>query len=96
MLLKPRIPVRTWAEWDDAVPVFVEIDLVAHEVGNAFGESCFTLTATDVSTGWTVNRSARSKQQNGLRCPGIRPRSVPVPDHRHRFHLRQRITLPEV
>jgi hypothetical protein len=27
-LLKSQIPVRTWADWDDAVPGFVEIDLV--------------------------------------------------------------------
>ncbi|MEY9260074.1 hypothetical protein ABH903_003112 [Brevibacterium epidermidis] len=29
--LKDSIPIRTWAEWDDAVPGFVEIDLVGHE-----------------------------------------------------------------
>jgi hypothetical protein len=60
-LLKSQIPVRTWAEWDDAVPGFVEIDLVGHEGGNSFGEFCFTLTVTDISTGWTVNRSVRNK-----------------------------------
>ena len=27
-LLKSQIPVRTWADWDDARPGFVEIDLV--------------------------------------------------------------------
>jgi hypothetical protein len=32
-LLKSQIPVRTWADWDDAVPGFVEIDLVGHEGG---------------------------------------------------------------
>jgi hypothetical protein len=25
--LKSQIPIRTWADWDDAVPGFVEIDL---------------------------------------------------------------------
>ena len=60
-LLKSQIPMRTWAEWDDAVPGFVEIDLVAHDGGNAAGEYCFTLTVTDISTGWTVNRSVRNK-----------------------------------
>ena len=60
-LLKSQIPIRTWAEWDDAVPGFVEIDLVGHEGGNNFGEFCFTLTVTDISTGWTVNRSVRNK-----------------------------------
>lgn len=62
-LLKSQIPVRTWAEWDDAVPGFVEIDLVGHEGGNSSGEFCFTLTVTDVATGWTVNRSVRNKAQ---------------------------------
>ena len=60
-LLKSQIPVRTWAEWDDARPEFVEIDLVGHEGGNSFGEFCFTLTVTDICTGWTVNRSVRNK-----------------------------------
>jgi hypothetical protein len=33
-LLKSQIPVRTWADWDDARPGFVEIDLVCHDGGN--------------------------------------------------------------
>jgi len=60
-LLKSQIPVRTWADWNDAVSGFVEIDLVGHEGGNASGEFCFTLTVTDIATGWTVNRSVRNK-----------------------------------
>ena len=60
-LLKSQIPIRTWADWDDAVPGFVEIDLVGHEGSNASGEFCFTLTVTDIATGWTVNRSVRNK-----------------------------------
>jgi len=60
-LLKSQIPIRTWAEWDDAVPGFVEIDLVSHDGSNAAGEFCFTLTVTDIATGWTVNRSVKNK-----------------------------------
>jgi len=60
-LLKSQIPIRTWAEWDDVVPGFIEIDLVGHEGGNATGEFCFTLTATDIATGWTINRSVKNK-----------------------------------
>ena len=56
-LLKDQIPIRTWAQWDDAVPGFVEIDLV----GNAVGEHCYTRTVTDIATGWTENRSMRNK-----------------------------------
>jgi transposase InsO family protein len=62
-LLKSQIPIRTWADWDDAAPGFVEIDLVGHEGGNSSGEFCFTLTVTDIATGWTVNRSVRNKAQ---------------------------------
>jgi transposase InsO family protein len=62
-LLKSQIPVRTWADWDDARPGFVEIDLVGHEGGNSSGEFCFTLTVTDIATGWTINRSVQNKAQ---------------------------------
>lgn len=60
-LLKDAIAIRTWAQWDDAVPGFVEIDLVGHEGGNAAGEHAYTLTVTDIATGWTENRSVRNK-----------------------------------
>jgi hypothetical protein len=56
-LLKSQIPVRTWAEWDDARPGFVEIDLVWHDGGNRAAGHAFTLTVTDIATGWTENRS---------------------------------------
>jgi hypothetical protein len=60
-LLKSQIPVRTWADWDDAVPGFVEIDLVSHDGGHAVGEHVWTLTVTDIATGWTENRSVPNK-----------------------------------
>jgi len=60
-LLKSQIPIRTWAQWDDVVPGFVEIDLVGHEGGNAAGEHAYTLTVTDIATGWTENRSVPNK-----------------------------------
>jgi hypothetical protein len=60
-LLKSQIPIRTWAQWDDAAPGFVEIDLVGHEGGNAVGEHAYTLTVTDIATGWTENRSVPNK-----------------------------------
>ncbi len=60
-LLKDAIAIRTWAQWDDAVPGFVEIDLVGHEGGNAVGDHAYTLTVTDIATGWTENRSVPNK-----------------------------------
>jgi hypothetical protein len=61
-LLKSQIPVRTWADWNDAQPGFVEIDLVGHDGGNSVGPFAFTLTVTDIATGWTANRSVPSKE----------------------------------
>jgi hypothetical protein len=52
-LLKQAIPIRTFTEWDDARPGFVEIDLVAHCGDSTHGEYINTLTAVDVTTGWT-------------------------------------------
>jgi hypothetical protein len=62
-LLKDSIPMRTWADWDDARPGFVEIDLVGHEGGNNKGDFCFTLDITDIATGWTETRSVKNKAQ---------------------------------
>ena len=52
-LLKRQIPIRTFADWDDALPGFFEADLVAHCGGNAEGAFLYTLTLTDIATGWT-------------------------------------------
>jgi hypothetical protein len=60
-LLKHQIPIRTFADWDDATPGFVEIDLVSHAGGVAAGEYCYTLTMTDIATGWTLNRSVPNR-----------------------------------
>jgi hypothetical protein len=65
-LLKSQIPIRTWSEWNEQTPGFLEIDLVAHEGGNPFGEFCSTLTMTDVATGWTINRSVPNKAAAGV------------------------------
>lgn len=56
-LLKSQIPMRTWADWDDHRPGFVEIDLVGHEGGDNNGDFASSLTVTDIATGWTENRS---------------------------------------
>ncbi|MCJ7624072.1 MAG: ISNCY family transposase [Anaerolineaceae bacterium] len=52
-LLKNAIPIRTFTEWDDAIPGFVEIDLVAHCGETTAGQYLNTLTVTDIATGWT-------------------------------------------
>lgn len=60
-LLKASIPMKTWREWNDHEPGFVQIDLVGHEGGDNNGEFFYTLDATDVATGWTEAITVRSK-----------------------------------
>jgi len=52
-LLKKLIPVRTFTEWDEERPGFMEIDLVAHCGNTTEGQYLNTLTCTDLCTGWT-------------------------------------------
>ena len=60
-LLKSQIQIRTGTEWDDAVPGFIEIDLVAHCGDSTRGEYCNTLDAKDIATGWTETRAVKNK-----------------------------------
>jgi len=62
-LLKKDIPVRLGTEWDDAVPGYVEIDLVAHCGDSTHGEFVSTLDVTDICTGWTESRAVVNKAQ---------------------------------
>lgn len=60
-MLKSSIPMKTWHEWNDTQPGFLQIDLVGHEGGDNNGAFFYTLDATDIATGWTEAISVRSK-----------------------------------
>jgi hypothetical protein len=62
-LLKDQITIRTFSEWDDDRPGFLEADLVAHCGGTVRGEYLNTLTLTDVATQWTECLSLRNRSQ---------------------------------
>jgi hypothetical protein len=62
-ILKRQIPIRTFADWDEGVPGFCEVDLVAHDGGNPGGDFCQTLDLTCINTGWTEMRAVRNKAQ---------------------------------
>lgn len=62
-LLKHKIPIRTFAQWDENRPGFVEIDLVGHDGGNSRGEFAQSLNITDVYSGWTQTRAVKNKAQ---------------------------------
>ena len=62
-LLKHQIPIRTFSQWDDKKPGFVELDLVGHDGGHSYGDYCQTLDVTDVCTGWTEMEAVFNKAQ---------------------------------
>ena len=62
-LLKRDIPVRLGTQWDDAVPGYVEIDLVAHCGQTTAGEYINTLDVTDICSGWTETAAVINKAQ---------------------------------
>src|SRR5260370_1149149 len=62
-LLKHQIPLRTFSEWDEERPGFLEIDMVRHDGGVIDSLHAFTLNATEVATGWTVCVPLKNKAQ---------------------------------
>jgi hypothetical protein len=62
-LLKYQIPIRTFSDWDEARPGFLEIDLVSHEGGDPRGDFAYTLDATDICTGWTETIAVRNRAE---------------------------------
>ena len=79
-LLKRSIPVRTFADWDDARPGFLEADLVAHCGMSASGEYLNTLTLTDITTTWTVCLPLLNRSQRAVKTAIDRARTrLPFP-----------------
>lgn len=62
-LLRNQIPIQTFTPWEDEKPGFMEIDLVAHCGGSLEGQFLYTLTATDIATGWTECVGVANKTQ---------------------------------
>ena len=62
-LLKHQIPIRTFADWNEQRPGFVELDLVAHDGGIGVGDYAQTLDMTDICTGWTETIAVPNKAQ---------------------------------
>ncbi len=50
--LKGQIPIRTFTDWDDARPGFLEVDLVAHCGSSTEGFSLHTLCGVDIASCW--------------------------------------------
>ncbi len=50
--VRRSVPVRTFSDWGDPAPGFIEADLVAHGGPTAAGSFIQTLVLTDIATGW--------------------------------------------
>ncbi|HSV32099.1 MAG TPA: ISNCY family transposase, partial [Atribacteraceae bacterium] len=85
-LLKHRIPIRTYAEWNENTPGFCEMDLVAHDGGDPRGDYCQTLDVVAVSTSWTETEAVKNKAQKWVfqAFTSIRQR-LPLSPSGHRF-----------
>jgi hypothetical protein len=60
-LLKHQIPIRTFSNWDEHRPGFLEADLVAQDGGLPASDVIHSLTLTDIASGWTEVRALRTK-----------------------------------
>jgi len=63
-LLKNQIPIRT-DNWDIDKPGFCEADTVAHCGNSLSGDFVWSLTLTDIYSGWTENRALWGKGADG-------------------------------
>lgn len=79
-LLKGAIPMRTFADWNEGRPGYMEVDLVAHCGESTEGFYINTLSAVDVATGWVECQPVWGKSQE--RVGGAV------------HHLRQRLPFP--
>lgn len=63
-LLKNQIPIRTFADWTEKRPGFLEIDTVHHCNEDNKGDYVHTLDTTDVFTGWNECRAFMGKSES--------------------------------
>lgn len=70
--------MRTFTEWDEARPGFMEADLVAHCGSFVRGQFLQTLVMTDIATGWTEFAALRFRDQETV-LRAIRRLRPPLP-----------------
>ena len=63
-LLKDSIPIRTFADWEEDHPGFLEIDLVHHCGDSVDGFYLATLSTVDVASGWSECTAVWGKGQD--------------------------------
>jgi hypothetical protein len=59
-----QIPIRTFADWQEPAPGYLEIDFVAHGGSSMEGSFLWSLVATDVCSGWTEAVALVAREQS--------------------------------
>ena len=79
-LLRSAIPIRTFTDWQENRPGFIEVDMVAHCGESLDGFYLNTLMAVDVATGWSefIGVWGKGQQRVGTSIHHIRER-LPFP-----------------
>jgi hypothetical protein len=62
--VRRSVPVRTFGDWHDPLPGFVEVDFVAHSGTSSSGSFVQTMVLTDIATGWTECVPVRSRDSS--------------------------------
>ena len=65
--IRRSIPMRTFGDWNNPLPGFMEADLVSHGGENVAGSFAHTLVLTDIASGWTECVALAVRQGSWLR-----------------------------
>ena len=68
-----RIPVRTFSDWNEPEPGYLEIDLVAHCGESVAGSFISSLVVTDVCSGWTEAIPLLAREQSSWWSKDLKP-----------------------
>jgi len=78
--IRKLVAVRTFADWEDVGPGFMEMDMVVHCGTRTVGTFVHSLVLTDVASGWTECLAIPVREQTLIveAITGLRPR-LPFP-----------------
>jgi hypothetical protein len=80
------VPIRTFGNWNDPAPGFVEVDFVAHSGTSTSGSFVQTMVLTDVSTGWTECVAVQTRESRAVVTAIQKARRLfPIPTARRRL-----------
>ncbi|TIP69870.1 MAG: hypothetical protein E5X53_34365 [Mesorhizobium sp.] len=64
--VRRSVPVRTFGDWNDPPPRYVEVDFAAHSGTSSSGSFVQTMVLTDIATGWTECVPVRTRDSGNV------------------------------